>query len=256
MKVVILCGGKGTRLKELTEEIPKPLVEIGGKPTLWHIMNIYSYYGCNDFIMCLGYKGGGIKRYFQEYESMKGDFTLSLDSGNITSHNKTKENWNITFAETGIDTETGGRIKKIEKYIKEDDFVVTYGDGLANINIKDLLMYHKKMGKIATMTCVSPAAQFGIVDSDSNGIITRYRQKPVLDWKVNGGFFVFNKKIFDYLNENSVLERKPFEKLIKDKQMCMYSFNGFWACMDTYKDNVLLNELWKSGKAPWKVWDD
>lgn len=256
MKVVILCGGKGTRLKERTEFMPKPLVEIGGKPILWHIMKIYSHYGFNDFVLCLGYKGEEIKRYFREYETIKGDFTLNLGSGDIKKDNGNNEKWNITFAETGPETNTGGRIKKIEKYIGNDNFFCTYGDGLANINLKDLADYHKSKGKIATMTCVSPATQFGIVDTDSESIITKYRQKPVLNWKVNGGFFVFNKKIFDYLDENSALEEEPFEKLIKDKQMCVYSFNGFWDCMDTYKDNVVLNDLWKNNKAPWKIWDN
>lgn len=256
MKIVILCGGKGTRLKELTEEIPKPLVEIGGMPIVWHIMKIYSNYGFNDFILCLGYKGEAIKRYFKDYKAIKGDFTLNLASENIKSHDENNENWNITFAETGLETNTGGRIKKIEKYIEDDTFFCTYGDGLSDINLKELLSFHKNKGKTATMTCINPLSPFGLVKFDENGIITESKEKPRMEGWINGGFFVFNKKIFGYLKENSILEKDVFDKLVEEKQLCAYPFKGFWDCMDTFKDNQTLTELWKNNNAPWKVWND
>ena len=258
MKVVILCGGRGTRLREKTEYIPKPLVEIGGKPILWHIMKYYSFWGFNDFILCLGYLGNEIKEYFMKHEEWEdSDFTLRLSSEGreVETHSKSSDNWNITFADTGLDTNTGGRIRKIEKYVKEPHLFVTYGDGLSNINLIELLNYHKKHGIIATITCVRPISQFGIVDINSEEIITRYREKPRMVQWVSGGFFVFNKEIFSYLGENDILEREPFEQLAKESNMCAYKFEGFWKCMDTYKDTQMLEELWNAGRAPWKVWE-
>ena len=233
MKTVILCGGEGTRLKELTESIPKPLVEIGGKPILWHIMKIYSYYGFNDFILCLGYKGNLIEEYFKK--------------------NKEK-NWNIAFADTGLKTNTGGRIKKIEEYIDNNVFFATYGDGLANINLNELLDFHKQKNKVTTVTCVNPLSQFGIIDIDKDGLIIRLKEKPPLNQWINGGFFVFSKKIFNFINENDVLEKRPFELLAEKKEIAAYKLKDFWDCMDTFKDMQLLNNLWKENKAPWKVW--
>ena len=233
MKTVILCGGEGTRLKELTESIPKPLVEIGGKPILWHIMKIYSYYGFNDFILCLGYKGNLIEEYFKK--------------------NKEK-NWNIAFADTGLKTNTGGRIKKIEEYIDNNVFFATYGDGLANINLNELLDFHKQKNKVTTVTCVNPLSQFGIIDIDKDGLIIRFKEKPPLNQWINGGFFVFSKKIFNFINENDVLEKRPFELLAEKKEIAAYKLKDFWDCMDTFKDMQLLNNLWKENKAPWKVW--
>lgn len=233
MRTVILCGGEGTRLRELTESIPKPLVEIGGKPILWHIMKIYSYYGFNDFILCLGYKGNLIEEYFKK--------------------NK-EENWNIIFADTGLKTNTGGRIKKIEKYIDDEIFLANYGDGLADINLNKLLSFHKRMNKIATITCVNPVSQFGIIKINDSNLITAFKEKPLLNQWINGGFFVFNKKIFDYLTGDDILEKRPFETLAKERQIVAYKFSGFWDCMDTFKDMQLLNELWQKENAPWKVW--
>ncbi len=231
MQTVILCGGKGTRLREYTENIPKPLVEIGGKPIIWHLMKIYANYGFKDFILCLGYKGEIIKEYFKD-----------------------SKEWNITYVDTGQETNTGGRIKKIEKYIKDDIFFANYADGLANINLKELLEHHKSKKKIATLTTVNPLSQFGIIEIGNDGTILKFKEKPLLNQWINGGFFVFSREIFNYLDENSVLEKQPFEKLAAEKQISAYKFNGFWMCMDTFKDTQTLNELWSKENPPWKVW--
>lgn len=259
MKVVILCGGEGMRLREKTEEIPKPLVEIGGRPILWHIMKYYSCFGFTDFILCLGYKGEKIKEYFLEYKSWKYcDFKLQFgqEDKKIEEKRTDMENWSIIFAETGRETKTGGRIKKIEKYIEEPVFTVTYGDGLAAIDLDDLIRYHKNHRKMATITCANARCQFGIVEMDSNNVVISYRQKPLLNRWVNGGFFVFDKKIFSNITENDELEGDVLVRLVRQKQICGYKLEKFWDCMDTYKDTQNLNELWKTGKAPWKIWKD
>lgn len=231
MKVVILCGGKGNRLREKTEHLPKPLIEIGGKPVLWHVMKIYSSQGFNDFILCLGYRGAKIKEYF-----------------------KGCSQWNIVFAETGEDTNTGGRIKSIEKYIDSDDFFITYADGLANIDINNLLKFHHFHRKIASITVVNLRAGFGILKLNSENLVTEFEEKPLLNQWINGGFFVFNRKIFQYLTKDSMLERQPLEHLAKERQLVAYRHAGFWRCMDTYKDNLELNQLWQAGQADWKTW--
>ena len=233
MKVVILCGGKGTRLREFTEDIPKPLVEIGGKPILWHIMKIYSHYGFNDFILCLGYKGKIIEDYFK---------------------NNNHENWNIEFVDTGEKSNKGQRIKAVEKYIKDEDFFVAYGDDVADVNIKECLDYHLKNGKIVTLTAVNPESQFGIMEVNDNNEIIEFKEKPKLDHWINGGFFVFNKKIFSYITDDYDLEKETFNELVKEKQICAFKHPGFWKCMNTFKDTIELNELWDKDKAPWKVW--
>ncbi|MDP7179740.1 MAG: sugar phosphate nucleotidyltransferase [Candidatus Woesearchaeota archaeon] len=230
MKTVILCGGEGTRLKELTEGIPKPLVEIGGKPILWHIMKIYSSFGFNDFVLCLGYKGEMIEDYFKN----------------------NKEDWKIEFVDTGAKTNTGGRIKKVEEYVS-GRFLATYGDGLADIDLKGLVDFHDGKKKIATMTCVNPLSQFGVLDI-SDDLVMGFREKPPLNQWINGGFFVFEPKIFEYLTDDCVLEKEPFEKLAIDKQMAAYKFEKYWDCMDTFKDMQTMNKLWKDGSAPWKRW--
>lgn len=232
MKTVILCGGKGTRLIEKTELIPKPLVEIGSKPILWHLMKIYSHYGYNDFILCLGYKGEKIIEYFKK---------------------NPEKGWKIEFADTGLETNTGGRIKKIEKYVDSDDFFCTYADGLSDLNLKSLYEFHKKKNKVATITAVNPLSQFGILDLNSEDEIIEFEEKPKLDHWINGGFFVFKREIFDYLTEEDFLEKRPFELLAKERKITAYKFKGFWKCMDTYKDNQVMNDLWESKKAPWKV---
>ena len=233
MQVVILCGGKGERLKEQTEIIPKPLVEVGGKPILWHIMKIYAHYNHKDFILCLGHKGEKIKEYFKKNNG---------------------ENWNISFADTGLDTNTGGRIKKIEKLINNADFLATYGDGISDININSLAEFHKKHGKVASMTCTQLRSNFGIVEIGNRDIVTGFREKPFMKMWINGGFFVFNKKIFSYLGEDSVLEREPMEALAKEGHLMAYKYSGFWECMDTYKDTRMLNEMVENNKAKWMVW--
>ena len=235
MKVAILCGGKGTRLKELTEDLPKPLVEIGGKPIIWHIMKIYSHYGFNDFILCLGYKGKLIEEYFSK------------------SSNK-EQKWNIEFVDTGENSNKGQRVKKIEKYIKEDNFFVAYGDDVSDVNIKKVLEHHLKSSKIVTLTAVNPESQFGIMEINSSNEIIEFREKPKLDHWINGGFFIFSKKIFGYLKDNYDLETDAFGALVKEKQISAFKHDGFWKCMNTFKDTMELNELWNRNKAPWKVW--
>ena len=239
MKVVILCGGKGTRLREKTESIPKPLVEIGDYPILWHILKIYTAYGFDDFILCLGYKGQMIKEYFNSK-----NMALNPDS----------ERWKITFVETGEETNTGGRIKKVGSFIKEESFMVTYGDGLADLNIKKLVEFHQAHGKIGTLTVVKPSLPFGLLEVQEDGRVSLFHEKPLLNQWVNGGFFIIRKKFLDYLGENDVLEETPLMRLAQEGQLIAFRHSSFWKCMDPYKDTVLLNELWASGKAPWRIW--
>ena len=261
-EVVILCGGKGTRLREQTEEIPKPLVEIGGMPIVWHIMKSYAHYGFKNFVLCLGYKGEKIKDFFINfYYRAKTDFVIEngqYQSLRISNNPKSNDvyDWKIIFAETGIETNTGGRIKKIQPYIHHETFFVTYGDGLANINFIDLLNYHKKHKKIATMTCIQPYSQFGIVEIGNNNLIRKYHEKPRMKEWVNGGFFVFNKQIFSMIKNEDILEQEPMRRFEEKKQIVGYPFDKFWACMDTYKDSQKLNDLWNSSNPPWKIWNE
>ncbi len=259
MKVVILCGGRGTRLKEETEVRPKPLVEIGGRPILWHIMKIYAHYGFNEFILCLGYKGRMIKEYFFNYEMMISDLTLKLGSNDVKTHNQSQEkDWIITFAETGEEAQTGARVKRIEKYIEGDLFMLTYGDAVTNINIKNLLEFHKSHGKIGTIAGVHPSSRFGeLVIKDRQ--VVQFAEKPqIKEGFINGGFFVLNKKFFNYFidDDSCYLEAEPLEKLALDGELMVYSHKGFWQCMDTYRELEILNNLWRSPKPPWKVWRD
>jgi len=226
---VILCGGKGTRLREYTETIPKPMVEIGSKPILWHLMKIYASHGFNEFILCLGYKGELIRDYFKNND-------LGVK---------------ITFVDTGQETETGGRIKKIEPHIKDNVFFATYADGLADIDLNELLEHHSKSKKIATLTTVNPLSQFGVIEIDENDTIIKFKEKPLLNQWINGGFFVFSRGIFEYLKEDSVLEKEPFERLAADQQISAFKLKKFWKCMDTFKDVQLLNELSAKGDSPW-----
>lgn len=231
IKVVILSGGMGHRFRDHIKEIPKPLINIGKKPILWHIMKYYEYYGFTDFVLCLGFMADKIKDYFEGHTS-----------------------WNITFAYTGLNTNTGGRIKKIENLIKDETFFVTYGDGLSDINLNKLLEFHRGKNKIATITCVRPNSPFGIVNITGNNLVASFDEKPLLKQWINGGFFVFNREIFKYLGRNDVLEKRPFEKLAKDEELAAYRFRGFWECMDTYKDHLVLNEIWSGGNARWAKW--
>jgi glucose-1-phosphate cytidylyltransferase len=253
--VVILCGGMGTRLREETEYKPKPMVEIGGRPILWHIMKIYAHYGFREFIICLGYKGAMIKEYFLNYEVMCNDCTVHLGKENMISYQSHHEeqNFKVSLVETGLNTMTGGRIKRIESFIKTDNFMVTYGDGLADINIKELIKFHNSHGKLATLTATLAQSRYGILNLSENNQVQSFREKVEKDW-INGGFFVFNRKLFDYLDNDCVLERAPLEKLATDGQLMAFSHEGFWIGMDTYREYEMLNNMWDLGNAPWKVW--
>ncbi len=260
MKVVILCGGLGTRLREETEYRPKPMVNIGTKPILWHIMKIYSYYGYNDFILCLGYKGYIIKEYFYNYELLNNDFTIELGRHNsVKIHNSHSEaGWKITLVDTGERTLKGARLKRIEKYIDSNTFMVTYGDGLANININALINFHKKHGKIATLTGVMPPSRFGNLIMNENNVIEKFIEKPQTTGQyINGGFFVFNRKIFDYLitDDFCELEIGTLDKLAEEGELIMYKHSKEWMCMDTIRDVEYLNNLWSLNKAFWKIWE-
>ncbi|NLD47003.1 MAG: glucose-1-phosphate cytidylyltransferase [Clostridiaceae bacterium] len=258
MKVVIFCGGLGTRLKEETEFRPKPMVFVGDRPILWHIMKIYSNYGFNDFVLCLGYKGEVIKKYFLDYELLHNDFTLEMgNKDRLSIHKHVKDlDWKITFAETGADTLKGGRLKKIEKYIEGDSFMLTYGDGVADINIQDLLSFHQSHGRIGTVSGVRPPSLFGELLVENQEVILFSEKPQTSKGLINGGFFVFNRAIFDYLSEaeDCDFEVGPLEELARDKQLMVYEHRGNWACMDTPRDMNYLNRMWASGQAFWKTW--
>jgi glucose-1-phosphate cytidylyltransferase len=258
MKVVILCGGKGTRLREETEYRPKPMVPIGDRPILWHIMKIYACHGFNEFVLCLGYKGELIKDYFLKYRHMAGDFTLHLrNHAEIVHHDPGfDENWTVTLANTGADTMTGGRVKRIEKYIPDDTFMLTYGDGVGNVDIQALLAFHRSHGRIATLTGVRPAGRFGELVTD-RGRVTEFNEKPQTSGgQINGGFFVFSRRVFDFLSGDSreILEQEPLRQLAARGELMCFSHEGFWQPMDTYREFELLNDLWARGQAPWKIW--
>jgi glucose-1-phosphate cytidylyltransferase len=254
IKVVILCGGIGTRLKEETEYRPKPMVEIGGKPILWHIMKIYAHYGFKDFILCLGYKGELIKEYFYNYEILNNDFTIELGKHKMQPHNSHGEfGWKITLIDTGEKALKGARLKRIEKYIDSDIFMITYGDGVADINISDLLKFHNSHGKIATLTGVRPPSRFGTLSIEGDKV-KKFIEKPqAIEGLINGGFFVFNKKIFNYLIDDDLcdLEIGTLDKLAVENELMVYKHLGDWMCMDTIRDMEYLNKLWLSGKAFW-----
>lgn len=258
MQTVILCGGRGTRLREYTEAIPKVLVEVGGRPILWHIMKSYAHFGYNDFVLALGYLPDRIKEFFLNYHGWRGrDIRLHLGTPAPPEFiGGERDDWSITFADTGLDTNTGGRIKRLERYLTGDRFFATYGDGVSDLNLDELLAFHERHGRIATVTVVRPRTSFGLLEIDGEHRVTRFKEKPQLDWWINGGFFVFDRRVFDYLCPDSVLEREPMERLAADGQLVAFKHDGFWACMDTYKDNVELNAAWSSGTAPWCTWRD
>ena len=258
-RVVILCGGMGTRLREETEYRPKPLVEIGGKPVLWHIMKIYSQYGFDDFVLCLGYKGSMIKEYFLNYRLMNSDFTLRLSSGKGPEIHPPvlADPWTVTFADTGAEALTGARVKRIERYISGNDFMLTYGDGVADLDIGKLWEFHAAHGKIGTVTGVHPLSRYGEL-SVQGSLVKEFNEKPVdQSGFISGGFFVFQRKFFDYLSDDDscIFEREPLERLAREGQLVGYLHHGFWHCMDTYRDFLALNESWRKG-APWKVWEE
>ncbi|MDD5055723.1 MAG: glucose-1-phosphate cytidylyltransferase [Candidatus Peribacteraceae bacterium] len=259
MKVIILCGGKGTRLREETEYRPKPLVPVGGKPILWHIMKLFAHYGQKDFLCCLGYRGEMVRDYFLNYEAMNNDFTISLGKQNhVTYHGTPHEHdFNVTLVDTGDENMNGSRIKQAQKYVDDDLFMVTYGDGLADIDIRKLIAFHRAHGKLATVTTVNPASRFALLQFNENGIVSKYKEKPKMHSWISVGFFVFDKRVFDYLKTDPacVLEHGPLEQLTKDGELVAYKHEGFFYSMDTYRDYVLLNDLWKKKKAPWAVWE-
>lgn len=254
MKAVILAGGLGTRISEETSVRPKPMVEIGGKPILWHIMKIYSSFGVNDFIICLGYKGYVIKEYFANYFLHTSDVTFNIPNNSMHVHQHNAEPWNVTLVETRESTMTGGRIKRVAKYL-EDDFCLTYGDGVANVNIAQLIQFHRERGMLATMTATQPPGRFGALALEG-GTVAGFREKPGGDggW-INGGFFVLSPKVLDYIEDDTTIwEREPLERLADEGQLSAHLHEGFWQPMDTLRDKTFLEELWSTGKAPWKIW--
>jgi glucose-1-phosphate cytidylyltransferase len=252
MKVILLAGGLGTRLVEYTDIIPKPMVPVGGKPMLWHIMNTYAKYGHKDFYVALGYKAEVIKEYFLNYRALNADFTVDLLSGDVTPHQVDSEDWRVTLVNTGDKTMTGGRVKRMREYIGNEPFLLTYGDGVSNINVDDLLAFHKNHGKMITMTAVRPAARFGELELDG-GSVTSFKEKPQLHegW-INGGYFVVEPDFFELIADDStLLEREPLERATEAGELMAYRHEGFWHCMDTKRDHELLEQLWSKGNAPW-----
>ncbi len=257
MKVVLLAGGLGTRISEESHLKPKPMIEIGGKPILWHIMKSYSHYGFNDFIICCGYKAYAIKEYFADYYLHNCDVTFDFRDGNTMKvHSNATEPWQVTIIDTGVNTMTGGRVKRIKPYIGNEPFMLTYGDGVSDVNLKELVNYHKTHGKCATITTVNVGQRFGVIDVKNDGTISAFREKADLDRNmINAGFMVLNPQVFNYIEgDETVLEKQPLEVLAKDEQMMAYHHDGFWQCMDTQRDKQKLEELWGNGQAPWKVW--
>ena len=255
MKAVILAGGFGTRISEETQFKPKPMIEIGGMPLLWHIMKSYSTYNINDFVICCGYKGYMIKEYFANYFLHMSDVTFDIKNNKMNVHKKFGESWNVTLVDTGIDTQTGGRLKKIEEYLDDETFCFTYGDGISDIQIDQLVRFHNDNKTVATVTAVQPSARFGALDIRENKVIS-FKEKPPGDgnW-INGGYFVLEPSVFDYLGDNStVWEEEPVENLTRDGQLSTYKHSGFWQSLDTLRDKNKLEELWSKGNAPWKIW--
>lgn len=257
MKVVILAGGLGTRLSEETDLRPKPMVEIGGKPILWHIMKIYSSYGYNDFVICCGYKAYMIKEYFANYFIHQADMTVDLQKNAIEVHRSNAEPWRITLVDTGLNTMTGGRIKRIKEYIENETFMLTYGDGVGNIDLKKLLTFHKEQKKMATLTVVQPSGRFGAVNIDNNDVtVMSFQEKPQGDgsW-INGGFFVCEPQVFDFIKDDTTIwEREPLETIANKGELSAFKHSGFWKPMDTLREKIELENLWETSNAPWKVW--
>jgi len=256
VKTVILAGGQGTRLAEETAVRPKPMVEIGGKPILWHIMNIYAAYGFKEFIVALGYKAEMIKQYFLDYPCIRGSVTVDLASGRVEAHDGYREDWLVHLIDTGIDTQTGTRIKKLRQWIGSETFLLTYGDGVAGIDIRRLVRFHESHGRLATVTAVRPPARFGDLEFDGNMVAHFAEKSQLAEGWINGGFFVLEPGVLDYIGDDDVIfERGPMENLAKDRQLAAFRHEGFWQCMDTLRDAKLLNSLWDSGHAPWVVSD-
>jgi len=253
MKVIILAGGFGTRLSEYTQSIPKPMVTIGGKPILWHIMKTYAKYGHTDFHLALGYKAELIKGYFLNYRSLNSDFTIDLESGNLSVHQNDNVNWKVTLVDTGLNSMTGGRVKRMKDFVDNETFLLTYGDGLSDIDIAALVDFHKSHGKMVTVSAVHPGARFGELDMDGN-IVTSFKEKPqtTQGW-INGGYFVINPEFFNLIKDDStILEKEPLERVAEMGELMSYQHNGFWQCMDTKRDRDSLEELWQTDNAPWE----
>ena len=259
MKVVILAGGLGTRITEESHLKPKPMIEIGGMPILWHIMKSYSAHGFNEFVICCGYKQNVIKDFFNEYFIHNSDVTFDFTNGNerMKVHKNFTEQWKVTVVDTGLNTMTGGRIKRIKQYVGDEPFMMTYGDGVCDIDINDLFEFHKSHGKLATMTVVNAGQRFGVIKMDEEGNVTSFREKKNVDGvPINGGYMVLDPKVIDYIEgDSTVFEQKPLEDLVADGQLMAYKHNGFWQCMDTLRDKQNLEAIWASGEAPWKKWD-
>ena len=258
MKVVILAGGFGTRIREETDVKPKPMIEIGGKPILWHIMKFYSSYGFNDFVILLGYKGYAIKDFFYNYHLHQSDVTLNLANNDMEVHKNDCEPWKVTLLETGLNTMTGGRIKRVEKYIQDETFLLTYGDGLSDVNITDLIKFHQSHGKKITMTAVQPAGRYGTLSLGDNNIISSFEEKPKGDglW-INGGFFICEPEVLHEIDgDATIFEKEPLKNMANSNQLIAYKHTGFWQCMDTLRDKVILTQMWDNQTAPWKSrWD-
>lgn len=258
MKVVIFAGGLGTRIAEETETRPKPMVEIGGKPILWHIMKGYSHYGFNDFVICLGYKGYLIKEYFMHYYMHNSDLTIELGSNKVDIHFTNAESFKVTLVDTGLSTKTAGRLKRVKKYVGDEDFMLTYGDGVADVDLKELVKFHKAHGKAVTVTAIQPEARFGGMDLQNNGQVVNFKEKPKGDGKwINGGFFVLKPDVFRFLDgdmDNVMWEDGPMEKLAESGELMAYKHKGFWKCMDAMRDKLELEALWQNSNAKWKIW--
>jgi glucose-1-phosphate cytidylyltransferase len=256
VKAVILCGGRGTRLAEQTDVRPKPMVEIGGQPILLHIMNIYAANGVSEFLLAVGYKGDVIKQYFLHYHTLSANLTVSLADGRVHTHDHAGRDWNVQLVDTGLDTMTGGRLHRLRTML-DDTFMLTYGDGVSNVDLKAVIAFHRSHGRLATLTAVRPPARFGALRFDGDKV-TEFREKPQADegW-INGGFFIFEPGVFRYLEgDATILEREPLERLAADGELMAYRHDGFWQCMDTVRDRITLEDLWQSGQAPWRVWRD
>jgi len=257
MKVVILCGGLGTRLREETEFRPKPMVEVGGRPILWHIMKTYAHYGHHDFVLCLGYRGNTIKEYFLNYEAMNNDFSIRLgNTSHIQYHGQhAEQEFGVTLADTGLNSMTGGRIQRIRRYIDSDTFLMTYGDGLTDVRIDEVVKFHQSHGRIATMTAVPPISRFGLIDTAADRRVTSFVEKPKTDGLMNAGYFVLNRRVFDYIGgDECIFEGEPLERLARDGELMAYRHDGFFYAMDTFREYQHLNELWSRSAAPWKAW--
>jgi glucose-1-phosphate cytidylyltransferase len=257
MKVAILAGGSGTRLAEETELKPKPMVEIGGKPILWHIMMYYSQFGFNDFVIALGYKGEVIKKYMVDYCALNSNLTISFKTGSVKMTQRHTTNWNVELIDTGMDTQTGGRIKRLQPYLGDSTFMLTWGDGVSNVNLDELLAFHRDHGKLATLTAVRPTARFGHLETDGDRVIEFSEKPQTREGWINGAFFVLEPQIFDYIqSDRTHWEKEPMEKLARDKQLMAYRHTSFWQCMDTLREKKLLESMWDSGQAPWKIWKE